>query len=41
MAAVGTRARRYAMAAEPKSEAATGGFTDRERAGMRATKKKH
>jgi uncharacterized protein YegL len=41
MAAVGTRARRYAMAAEPKSEAETGGFTDRERAGMRATKKKH
>jgi hypothetical protein len=40
MAAVGARSRRYAMSAEPGSEAASGGFTERERAGMRSSKKK-
>jgi hypothetical protein len=40
MQALGTRARRYAMAAEPKAEAASGGFTDEERAGMRDDKSK-
>lgn len=41
MAAVGSRGRRYAMSAEPKAEVASGGFTERERAGMRDAKKKH
>jgi hypothetical protein len=34
MASVATRARRYAVAEKPAEEAATGGFTDQERAGM-------
>jgi Mg-chelatase subunit ChlD len=34
MASVASRGRRYAMAAEPEAEAAGGGFTERERAGM-------
>jgi hypothetical protein len=41
MAAVGTRARRYAMAADAGEEAKSGGFTERERAGMRSPKQKH
>lgn len=41
MAAVSSRARRYAMSNEPKAEAASGGFSERERAGMRDPKKKH
>jgi uncharacterized protein YegL len=40
MEAFGSRARRYVMSEEPKAEAASGGFTERERAGMRETKKK-
>ena len=34
MAAVATRARRYAMATDAEEEARSGGFTDRERSGM-------
>lgn len=39
MAAVGKRAKRYAMAADAAGEAASGGFTDAERSGMRKTSK--
>ena len=41
MAALGTRARRYAMASDAVEEAKSGGFTERERAGMRSPKQKH
>jgi hypothetical protein len=40
MAAIGTRSKRYAMAADAAGEAASGGFTERERAGMRSTPKR-
>ena len=40
MAAIGARSKRYAMAADAASEAASGGFTDGERAGMRPTRKR-
>jgi len=40
MAAVGSRGRRYAMAARPAEEAAAGGFTAEERAGMSGPGKK-
>ena len=40
MAAIGTRSKRYAMAADAAGEAASGGFTERERAGMRSTQKR-
>jgi hypothetical protein len=39
MASVATRARRYAFAAEPAREAASGGFTDEERASMKGSEK--
>jgi hypothetical protein len=38
---MGKRAKRYAMAADAVSEAASGGFTDAERADMQEAKKKH
>ena len=41
MASVATRGRRYAMAAEPVKEAASGGFSDSERADMAGSKQKH
>ena len=40
MAAIGTRSKRYAMAADAAGEAASGGFTEGERAGMRSTRKR-
>ncbi len=39
MASLATRARRYAAAADPALEAATGGFTDDERASMKGDEK--
>ena len=39
MAAIGARSKRYAMATDAVDEAASGGFTDGERAGMRPTRK--
>jgi hypothetical protein len=39
MASVASRARRFAFAPAPAAEAASGGFTDDERAGMKAAKK--
>jgi hypothetical protein len=40
MAAIGTRSKRYAMAPDAAGEAASGGFTEGERAGMRSTRKR-
>jgi hypothetical protein len=40
MAAIGARSKRYSMAADAAYEAASGGFTDEERAGMRETRKR-
>ena len=40
MASVATRARRFAVASEPAKEAATGGFTEQERAGMKSGEKR-
>ena len=40
MSAIGARSKRYAMAADAAGEAATGGFTEKERAGMRPTQKR-
>ena len=40
MAAIGARSKRYAMAQDAAGEAASGGFTDGERAGMRPTQKR-
>jgi len=39
MASVASRGRRFAMADEPVAEAARGGFTDHERAGMTGSDK--
>jgi hypothetical protein len=41
MGSIGKRAKRYAMAADAAAEAASGGFTDRERADMQDARKKH
>jgi hypothetical protein len=38
MASVASRGRRFAFAASPSAEAATGGFTDEERASMKSRK---
>ena len=40
MSAIGARSKRYAMATDAAGEAATGGFTEKERAGMRPTQKR-
>jgi hypothetical protein len=40
MASVATRAKRYAVASEPAAEAAIGGFTEQERAGMKSGEKR-
>ncbi len=41
MAAIASRGRRYAMAQDAAEEAQSGGFTERERAGMKGDKAKH
>jgi hypothetical protein len=40
MAAIGARSKRYAMAAETAEEAASGGFTEVERAGIKSKRKR-
>jgi hypothetical protein len=40
MAAIGARSKRYAMAADATGEAASGGFTEGERAGMNSKRKR-
>lgn len=40
MAAMGARSKRYAMAADARDEVASGGFSERERSGMRPTRKR-
>jgi len=40
MAAIGGRSKRYAKAVDAAGEAASGGFTEEERAGMRSKRKR-